>query len=673
MKIRARMLVLLGSAVAMGVVSSAVLLEKQEDNAESYEKMINGPISARAAARSCDVLLKSEVIVWKNLLIRGHDPANLARYSKELAEKHAETRERLEKVAASLDNRRASEALRQAMALHQKMKGTYDAATDMLRKGGAKGFAAADALSKEMDQPVSAEIQAAVKILNDQAEATRVAQREFLVAEQNTLTVTLFIGFGAVALVILWMVNRSIIAPLVEMTRQAAAMAQGDMARTINHRSNDELGMLADSFRTLLAHMGELSEAADAIGRGNLSIEVVPKSEKDLLSHAFMGMSGSLKNLLREVRALTEAAERGELGERGNALSFGGAYSDLVKGINRILETVSAPIYESQEVLERIAQRDLTARMTGEYAGDFGRIKMAVNTAAGNLHDGMVQVSSAAEQVASAAAQIAAGSQSVAQGASEQARSLGQAASSLRQMSEVTQHNVQSTGQAASLSGEAKSASGSGMERMAEMISAMDKIRDSAQGTATIIRDINEIAFQTNLLALNAAVEAARAGDAGRGFAVVAEEVRSLALRSKEAAKKTETLIQESMQLATSGETLSKEVGTNLQHIATSVDKVSSIIAEINAAGAEQARGISSTEEAVAEVDKVTQQNAASAEESASAGEQLSSQAAELSALVAKFKINARRSGKAGGRSAVDDAAMPQLAANNPSGDIRAF
>src|SRR5439155_21835086 len=163
-----------------------------------------------------------------------------------------------------------------------------------------------------------------------------------------------------------------------------------------------------------------------------------------------------------------------------------------------------------------------------------------------------------------------------------------------------------------------------------QMWGAMERIRASAEGTSQIIKDINEIAFQTNLLALNAAVEAARAGEAGRGFAVVAEEVRSLALRSKEAALKTEELIRQSVKEAEEGEVTSRHVGDKLAEIAQSVAKVTNIVREISASAKEQATGIDQVTKAVSEMDKVTQRNAANSEQSSSAAAELSSQSEEL-------------------------------------------
>jgi methyl-accepting chemotaxis protein len=174
---------------------------------------------------------------------------------------------------------------------------------------------------------------------------------------------------------------------------------------------------------------------------------------------------------------------------------------------------------------------------------------------------------------------------------------------------------------------------------MAQMTEAMNKIRTAAEGTAAIIRDINEIAFQTNLLALNAAVEAGRAGEAGRGFAVVAEEVRNLALRSKEAAKKTETLIGQSLDLTAQGEQISARVNSTLSQTVAAVGNVSEIVAEIARASQEQATGIEQSNRAVSQMDQVTQQAAANSEETSSAAEELAAQAQELASLVAQFQL----------------------------------
>ncbi len=239
-----------------------------------------------------------------------------------------------------------------------------------------------------------------------------------------------------------------------------------------------------------------------------------------------------------------------------------------------------------------------------------------------------------AQQVASASGQVSAASQSLAEGATEQAAGLEETSSSLEEMSSMTKQNADNAQQANTLASEARNAAKGGAELMQKMSKAIDDIQKSSDQTAKIIKVIDEIAFQTNLLALNAAVEAARAGEAGKGFAVVAEEVRNLAMRSAEAAKNTANMIEESVKNAKNGVEISNEVSKSLEEIVNGIAKTTDLVGEIAAASSEQAQGIDQVNTAVAQMDKVTQQNAANAEESASASEELSAQAEQMQTIV---------------------------------------
>jgi methyl-accepting chemotaxis protein len=255
--------------------------------------------------------------------------------------------------------------------------------------------------------------------------------------------------------------------------------------------------------------------------------------------------------------------------------------------------------------------------------GITGRINRIVN-----------QLTEGSEQVASASRQVSSASQSLAEGATEQAAGLEETSSSLEEMSSMTKQNADNAQQANALASEARKAADNGTQSMVKMNEAIQEIQKSSDETAKIIKVIDEIAFQTNLLALNAAVEAARAGEAGKGFAVVAEEVRNLAMRSAEAAKNTANMIEESVKNAKNGVDIANEVGKVLEEIVQSVGKTTDLVSEIAAASTEQSQGIDQVNTAVAQMDKVTQQNAANAEESASASEELSTQAESMNEVV---------------------------------------
>ncbi|MHC4475820.1 MAG: methyl-accepting chemotaxis protein [Planctomycetota bacterium] len=242
-----------------------------------------------------------------------------------------------------------------------------------------------------------------------------------------------------------------------------------------------------------------------------------------------------------------------------------------------------------------------------------------------------------AEQVSSASGQVSAASQSLAEGSTEQAAGLEETSSSLEEMSSMTKQNADNAQQANTLASEARKAADSGTESMARMNEAIQEIQKSSDETAKIIKVIDEIAFQTNLLALNAAVEAARAGEAGKGFAVVAEEVRNLAMRSAEAAKNTANMIEESVKNSKNGVDIASEVAKVLDEIVSGIGKTTDLVGEIAAASQEQSQGIDQVNTAVAQMDKVTQQNAANAEESASASEELSAQAEQMNQMVAQL------------------------------------
>ncbi len=246
----------------------------------------------------------------------------------------------------------------------------------------------------------------------------------------------------------------------------------------------------------------------------------------------------------------------------------------------------------------------------------------------------MADLGRGSEQVTVAAGQVAQASQDMADGASNQASSLEETSATLEEMAAMTKENAGNASEANDLTNNLQNVAETGQEAMGRMTDAIERIKNSSDETARIIKTIDEIAFQTNLLALNAAVEAARAGDAGKGFAVVAEEVRNLAQRSADAAKDTSELIDQSQVNASGGVEVTKEVTDILGEIVSGVSRVSELVEAVSTSNEEQSRSVSEINRAVGQLDQVTQSNAANAEESASASEELSGQARELNSMV---------------------------------------
>ncbi|MFY9269707.1 MAG: methyl-accepting chemotaxis protein, partial [Candidatus Manganitrophaceae bacterium] len=346
------------------------------------------------------------------------------------------------------------------------------------------------------------------------------------------------------------------------------------------------------------------------------------------------------KKAQKEVERLIGAATRGELSERINADQFEGFLKVISNGVNQMLDTVVMPLNEAQQVLSGLAQGDLTHEMTGDYKGEFEKMKVSLNSAIENLTNTLSAVRDGSESVASSSSEISQGNEDLSQRTSQQASALEETSSAMEQMTSTVKQNADNAKQANQLGIAARDIAEKGGKITAQAVTAMGEVNKSSKKIADIITVIDEIAFQTNLLALNAAVEAARAGEHGRGFAVVAAEVRNLAQRSATAAKEIKALINESVQKVTDGSELVNQSGKTLEEIVGSVKRVTDIIGEISAASQEQASGVDQVNKAIMQMDETTQQNAALVEEAASASQSMKTQAEELLRQVGMFKMN---------------------------------
>jgi methyl-accepting chemotaxis protein len=427
-----------------------------------------------------------------------------------------------------------------------------------------------------------------------------------------------------------------LIRPIVILQHAAEKIAKGDPSVIIEIQSKDEIGRLADSFRELVRYFKDVAAVSEAINVGDLSAEVLVKSDKDILSKNLL----ALKGVMDEIHLLLKAMHDGQLSVRGNPEKFQGVYRNLISSINLMMDEIVHPIQEASRALERVAQRDLTAHMQGNYGGDYAIMKKALDDAISNLADGMQQVAATAVKVRSAATEISSSSTSLSQGGSEQSGALHEVSDRLDEMLKVIQRNTVCAREASDLSQQARSSAEKGVHSMNRLSEAIDRIKASADATVKIVKTIDDIAFQTNLLALNAAVEAARAGDSGKGFAVVAEEVRSLAMRSASAAKNTAQMLEESARNAANGVSINQEALKNLQEINQQINKVSHVMQDVTAASDEQLSGAQQIGIAVGRASSVTQQNAATAQESAASASELQTQSQKMQELVLTFKLD---------------------------------
>ena len=321
--------------------------------------------------------------------------------------------------------------------------------------------------------------------------------------------------------------------------------------------------------------------------------------------------------------------------------------TDVTAQINAS-RVLAEAVAETQVVVSAAKENDLTKFIPMEgKTGEIANLCEGVNALIGNMAEIITQIKEASETINTAAGEISAGNNDLSQRTEEQASSLEETAASMEELASTVKQNSQNAKQASLLAVEASSVANKGGSVVEQVIATMSGISASSSKIEDIISVIDGIAFQTNILALNAAVEAARAGEQGRGFAVVAGEVRNLAQRSATAAKEIKQLIADSAERVTTGTKLVQEAGETMHEIVNSVGRVTGIMEEISVASTEQSTGIDQVNSAVAQMDEVTQQNAALVEQAAAASESLLDQADSLMRNVSMFKLN-RHSGNGG-------------------------
>jgi len=296
-------------------------------------------------------------------------------------------------------------------------------------------------------------------------------------------------------------------------------------------------------------------------------------------------------------------------------------------------------IGRANSTADRLAAGDLTTDVQRHSDDEMGDLLEALGRSVVSFRSALRAVRDSSESIQTASGEVSSGSNDLSSRTEQQASSLQETAASMEQLTSTVQTSAANAREANTLALGATEVAARGGAVMAEVVTTMHQIQSSSQRIAEIIGVIDGIAFQTNILALNAAVEAARAGEQGRGFAVVAGEVRSLAQRSAQAAREIKGLIGDSVDRVETGSRLVGDAGQTMGEIVSQVRRVSTLISEIAGAANEQSAGIGQVNQAVTQLDHMTQQNAALVEESAAAAESLKDQARVLAEAVSAFKF----------------------------------
>ncbi|WP_323140265.1 methyl-accepting chemotaxis protein [Massilia phyllosphaerae] len=305
-----------------------------------------------------------------------------------------------------------------------------------------------------------------------------------------------------------------------------------------------------------------------------------------------------------------------------------------------ITRSVVRPLHRAVEVARTVAAGDLTSRIDVTGKDEAAQMMQALKEMNASLLKVVSEVRGGSGEIATAAREIATGNLELSSRTEQQAGSLEETASSMEEMTSTVRQNAENAQQANQLAASASDVARQGGAVVAQVVKTMGDIDTASRKIVEIIAVIDGIAFQTNILALNAAVEAARAGEQGRGFAVVASEVRSLAQRSASAAKEIKALIDDSVGKVSLGSQLVGRAGSTMDEVVASVQRVSDIMGEISSASREQEGGITQINQALTDMDAVTQQNAALVEEAAGAAGSLQEQADRLQQMVAVFKVD---------------------------------
>jgi methyl-accepting chemotaxis protein len=496
--------------------------------------------------------------------------------------------------------------------------------------------------SHEIDVLLNGEMRKAARAIAADAEAIKASAHadevaiehevSSLISWANTFILAIALGGFTLGVAFAWLIGRGISNPIRALTAGMRELASGNFDVVLAGLGRkDEVGDIAGAVETFKVMAAEKAQR-----------EAAEKAEQD--KRAAAERDAAMKKMESEFEAaiggIVQAAVAGDFSQRVDLDGKSGLVLNVGGAINSLCENVAKALDDLMQMLNSLAEGELTQRITAEYQGNFATLKDNANMTAERIGATIGQLKAAGREVTNASAEISTSTTDLSQRTEEQAASLEETSASMEEISATVKKNAENAQQANQFTAGTREVADRGGQVVAKAVEAMAKIEESSRKISDIIGVIDEIARQTNLLALNAAVEAARAGEAGRGFAVVASEVRSLAQRASQAAKDIKDLITNSNGQVKEGVDLVNRAGASLTEIVESIKKVADIVADITNASMEQASGIEQVNKALTQMDEVTQQNSALVEENAATAKTLEHQAKAMDERVAFFKLD---------------------------------
>jgi methyl-accepting chemotaxis protein len=472
-----------------------------------------------------------------------------------------------------------------------------------------------------------------------------------------------------VAIILGIIIGEEITKSLKKATYLVQEIRKGHLSQRLVVDSEDEFGLIAKSINEFTDEfknnfVGSIIKISD----GDFNFSLTPKDEKDEITPAINKITGTLKALKKETDMITAAYEEGKTDYKGDSSKFNGGYKEIVEEFNKTVRTIVTVVRTGYEVMQKLTEGDLTARVEAEFKGNYNRYKNYINNLGDSLENLVYEISNAISATATASSEISSSTQEMAAGSEEQSQQATEVAGAVEEMTKTILESTKNASLAAESSknygniakegGHVVNQTIEGMNKIAEVVKrsaeTVQALGKSSDGIGEIIQVIDDIADQTNLLALNAAIEAARAGEQGRGFAVVADEVRKLAERTTKATKEIAIMIKQiqkdtegavsSMEEGTKqvekGRLLADRAGESLKQIIDGADKVVDVVSQLAVASEEQSSASEQISKSIEAISSVTEQSTAGIQQIAKSAEDLSQLTLKLESLVARFRIN---------------------------------